>query len=118
MYKVLVSNSTSKTFNLGLPKSTGINGGRYIQSFIIPAFALNFELSFNNETDFNEWKKHYADYVEGVDAIIRIGSSKANVLEKVNKEVEKIANKKRQEKVNEIADIDKSVGVEIEIEKA
>lgn len=118
MYKVVVSNSTSKNFNLILPKVNENNKTRYMQDFIIPAFALNYELTFNNETDFNEWKKHHASYVEGVDAIIRIGDTNANVLEKVNKEVEKKANKKRQENVNKIADIDKSVGVEVEIEKA
>lgn len=116
MHTILVSSSLGYNFNLPISKKHKDNV--YFEDKLIPAYALNYELSFVSEEDYKNWSTQYKDYIEGSNAVLRIGKSSGHTLEKINDDVEKKTNKKRQSDVNSIADKDNSNGIEVEVEKA
>lgn len=115
MYKILVSNSTDIEYTLPLRKKT--KDSSYLEDYVIPPCALNYELSFLSEDDFKSWYNSFITYFEGNYSIFRIGKESGHKLKKINEEVEKKAEKKRQSDVNHIANIDESQGVKVEVEK-
>ena len=94
-YTVEVSNVTGKNRNFPL-RRLDAKGNGYTQDFKIPAYALNHKLNFASEDEYKKWVSNYEAYVSGKNAIIKVGKSNGNALEKQNKDVEKEEAKKAQ----------------------
>lgn len=116
-YEILVSNATAQNRDFPLRRVDTKNNG-YIQSFKIPAYALNQKLVFADEDEYKKWAKHYEAYISGKNAIIKIGKQSGHSLEKQNKDIEKEDAKKVKEDQSKIANTDKDVGIKTEVEKA
>ncbi len=63
-YEIEVSNATGQNRNLPL-RRVDSKGNGYLQSFRIPAYALNHKLTFANEDEYKKWCKDYAYLVAG-----------------------------------------------------
>ena len=115
-YTVEVSNVTGKNRNFPL-RRLDAKGNGYLQDFKIPAYALNHKLTFASEDEYKKWASNYEAYVSGKNAIIKVGKSNGNALEKQNKDVEKEEAKKVQEDQSKMKATDEDGGIKIEVEK-
>lgn len=110
-YKITVSNSTAEEYDL--PLRVKYKDDTYIQHFVIPAYALNNELEFNNEQDYNAWQKQHAVYFKEK---ITIGKTTGHKMEKINADINIETDKRIESDGKSIDNLDEIAGVETAIE--
>lgn len=110
-HKITVSNSTAEEYDL--PLRVKYKDDTYIQHFIIPAYALNNVLEFNNEADFTAWQKQHAVYFKDK---IQIGKTTGHKLEKINADINIETDKRIESDSKSIDNLDEVAGVETAVE--
>ena len=114
-YSIEVSNAAGINYNLPMYLKDKQDNS-YLQDFMIPAYALNHKLDFHSEDEFNKWKSQYKDYIEGKEAVIKVGKSSGHSLEKQNKNIEKENSSKIKEDQNKIKSKDDEAGIKTNVE--
>lgn len=110
-YKITISNSTAEEYDL--PLRVKYKDETYIQHFIIPAYALNNELVFNNESDYKNWLDQHAPYFKEK---IKLGKSTGHTLEKINADINIATDKRIESDGKSIDNLDEIAGVETSVE--
>lgn len=113
-YEIEVSNVTGQNRNFPLRRLDS-KGNGYLQSFRIPAYALNKKLIFANEDEYKKWAKDYEGYISGKNAIIKIGKASGHSLERQNKDVIKENSKKLKEDQSKLNNNDEDMGIKTEV---
>ena len=113
-YEIEASNVTGQNRNFPLRRLDS-KGNGYLQSFRIPAYALNHKLTFTSENEYKKWAKDYEDYISGKNAIIKIGKASGHSLERQNKDVVKENSKKLKEDQSKLNNNDEDMGIKTEV---
>lgn len=95
MSKVYISNASASAFELWIRSSAGA-----LRSITVPAYALNYEASFNSDTELATFKKSISQYLDTKTLRISVTPEKARAIKELDKTEEELKegdDKKRSE---------------------